>query len=413
MLIGSVFLFASPVFSAETASVLPSSIFRARIVQVTTEDITDKFGDNGKLSGLSNSLNRSVTFNDFAKAEPSLYKLAGALNAMEAGLGESLLNSQMYSETKMNVNTTLLALEYGVNKKLTLGLRAPITNTIITSKFSVTHTNNAAAISKAMGNKLSKELTDGLETLSRLPSFGTKYFQKTLFTDKGYRSPQNQNHTALGDIEVGAKYQFLQSPKRRMSAQVGLRLPTGEVAPLDDLFYQGTGDGTYAIGALVLHDYDISKNWTTGVMAKVVQAIPDTRARAVPKDEDDALPSLLGKDGQVQDVTKTHALDFESEVSLTYTLDSQKWSFWGALQYLESGRDEYTGAGDLYYQGLENGTEFQKSDIEFGLGYSSIPAFKAKKISVPLKIEGLVKTSLQGKNVPLVSYARMDLIVFF
>lgn len=402
-------------FAAETASVLPDNIYRARLVLLETNQILDKYDGGSELNGLAKSLNMSLNGSGFAKLNKDLAPLVQALNAMKSGMGDHLLNSEIYSEASMTVRTQLAALEYGMNEKLTFGIRVPVVNTRVASSFDVSSVNNAKAISDQVGKSISKPVQDGLASVESLGNnFNKAYFEKAMFTGRGYKAPSNINKTELGDIEIGAKYKFYTSKKRDMSAQLGLRLPTGSVQPIDDLFYQGTGGGTYALGALFFHDYHFNSRWTTGAMIKSIYNFPDTRLRAVPLNENDPLPSLVEND-QVQGTKKEHGLDFESEVSLTYNFPGDTYSVWGAYQYVNSAADSYSGpeSDRLYYEGLGKGSDFRKSDIEVGASYSTIPAFRRKAFKVPMKIEGLYKTTLEGVNVAKVSYVRMDMIVFF
>lgn len=399
-------------FAAETASTLPKKIFRARVVYVNTEEVHNKFDNSKNLGGLSKSLNQNLNANFFAQKIPGLDKLIGGLNATKAGMGDQLLNTQLYSNTSMELETYLSALEYGLNEKWTIGVRIPVVSTKIKSSFRAESINNANAISKQVGPSISKDIQAGLGQLAA-QKFDTEFFKTSLFQKNGYKSPENFSKTELGDVELGAKYRFYTKPKRDMSVQIGLRLPTGSVSPIDNLFYQGSGNGAYAIGGLFFHDYHFNSSWTTGAMIKTVYNLPDTRKRAVPKNADDSLPSLIESDGQVQNVKRTQALDFESELSLTYNFPNQKWSLWGAYQLINSGADSYSGPGELYYEGLGKASDFRKSDAEFGISFSTIPAYKEKSFPVPLKTELLYKTTLEGVNVAKVSYLRMDMIVFF
>lgn len=403
---------ANMLWAAETASVLPSNIMRARLVSVFTEQIIDSYDKSGKQKGLSHSLNQNLDMKAYAKMNPDLGKLAQALNALEPGLGNNLLNTQLYSETTMSVRQNLAALEYGASEKLTFGIRVPIVNTKITSDFEAVTTNNANAISRKMGKNLSRDVDLGLQKLAS-QKMNTAFFKSEIFTNKGYKAPSTREETELGDVEMGAKYQFYKSPVRTMAFQVGIRVPTGSTKAIDEVFYQGTGKGAWGLGTLVFHDYQINKNWKMGAMAKTVYNFPDTKKRAVPKDENDSLPSLLEEDDQVKDVERKQALDFESELSATYTFNNPAWETWGALQYSMSGKDQFYGEGDLYYEGLSQDTDFASTDLEVGFLYSSIPAFRKKQAAFPWKIETLYKRSLAGYNTTKVSYVRMDMIVFF
>ncbi len=402
----------NPAKAAESAIVLPQSIFRARMVTAFTEGIGDTYNSNGKLGGLSDSLNNSITANDYAALDPQLAPLIGALNNLEAGLGDSLLNTQLYSDTTMKVETYMPALEYGLTKKLSIGIRVPIVKRKVSSGFSVDTINNAKQISQKVGNKISPDVTAGLKKIEQM-NFDQAFFENAIFTSKGYQAPGNFEKSEVGDIEVGGVYNFYNKPQMVRSVQMGVRLPTGTYEAIDNIFDTGSGTGAWGLGAIYLQNYLHSKRLNLGTMAKLVYNFSDTKARAVPLNSDDALPSLLPEDGQVQSVTRRQAVDFISELSATITPKDDAFSFWGAYQFSKSGRDHFSGAGQLYYEGLSQGTEFTKHAAEVGFKYSTIPAFKKKEISIPLEIQGIYNTTLRGTNTPLVNYVRMDMIVYF
>lgn len=108
-------LLFSPLAQAkETAAVLPKSIKRARVVGIATDSIRESFNERGELQSVTNSLNRSVTINDFSAANAQLGQLVAALNGLEAGLGDQLLNSNLYSDMSLNAQMYMPALEYGI-----------------------------------------------------------------------------------------------------------------------------------------------------------------------------------------------------------------------------------------------------------------------------------------------------------
>ncbi|MAF90566.1 MAG: hypothetical protein CL674_04770 [Bdellovibrionaceae bacterium] len=404
------------IYAVETASVLPKKIVRARLVNVYSNDVQYNYNNDGQLSGLSQGLNQSLDMRSFAKMNNDLGKLYNALNSLESGLGDELINSQIYSDTQMQVHQALVAAEYGISKKITLGLRVPVVRRRLKTSFEVQTINNAKAISQKLGSGISPDLKAGLGKVAAT-NFDGDFFAAAALESKGYQRPESFDKTDLGDIEVGLKHRFYSTPSRDMSYQIGLRLPTGNTGEIDNLFDSGTGGGNWALGALFFHDYKLNKNITFGLMTKAVYNLPDTRKRAVPRDEDDSLPSLLAEDGQVRDVTRRQSIDFESEISSTYTFDSGEWEIWGAYQYNESAKDHFEDSSEndpsLYYQGLSEGTDFKELSAEVGLTYSTIPAFVAKKFFAPMQIDALYNTRINGTNTSKASYVRVDAKVYF
>lgn len=406
-------LLSVSVFAAEDALVLPKGIFRARIVGVQTAEISENFNAEGKLEPFALALNRSVTVKDFMAQSAQLGTLVGALNALQPGLGNGLMNSNLYTDSRLNQRIVMPALEYGITSKLTAGIRVPIVTRDSRNAFRADSVNNAQAIASQLGS-LSPALTQGLLSVDGM-SLDTGFFADSLFTSKGYEAPHDFNKTEVGDIETGLKYQFYRNAKKTYAAaaQWGVRLPTGSTPSLTHVFDKGSGGGSYATALQLFQDVSLSRNFVFGTMVKGMHFFSDTRARAVPKDANDALPSLLPEDGQVRDTTRKPGLLFESELALTGLFFEEKFSFWGAYQFGMQGESTYEGPGNLYYAGLSEDTSWRKQTLELGASLYTVPWYRAKQFPFPARVNLIYSTPLAGVNAPLASFVRTDLIVFF
>ncbi|MEQ1876350.1 MAG: hypothetical protein ABL958_06875 [Bdellovibrionia bacterium] len=404
-------LTSSVVMAAETAKVLPKGIFRARVVGVQTEGISDRYNEDGMLEGFSAGLNRTVTVQDLAAKDANVAKLVNALNGIQAGLGNQLMTANIYSTFETQQRSWMPALEYGISERTTIGVRVPIVRRFVQTDFWVDSNNQAYQTALGLG-AINPDVQAGLGTFGAT-NFGTPFFAAKLFTDKGYEVPRDFDVTEFGDVELGAKFNFYKHSHWIVSMVGGLRIPTGSTAALNNIFDKGSGTGAWGIGAQFVEAY-VPASWVTlTAMQKMTYSFPDTRDRAVPKDENDTLPSLLPADGQVQSVTRNQTAEIVTELSSTFYFDQETYSAWTAYQYGYKGHDRYTGAGNLYYAGLSKGTNWQKHTGELGVGYSTIPAFRKQKFPVPGELQLLYNTLLDGQNVPLSSYVRMDFIAYF
>lgn len=400
----------------ETAKVLPAGIRRARVVGVVTGEIKDTFNDRGEIQGLSHSLNRSVTVADLAAGadaatQAKLNTLIGSLNALDPGLGAQLSNSNLYSEFSQRQTVYLGAFEYGVTSKLSLGLRLPVIKRSIRNRFDVNTINNAAAINASLGS-LSQPMTAGLYDYSN-KQLDAAFFTNALFTSKGYEAPRDFEKTQIGDLELGGKYNFFTNDSLVSSFLIGARAPTGALASLANPFDKGTSKESWGLAGQLLQEVQVTRSFTIGGAAKYSYAFSDTRDRAVPKNENDSLPSLLAKDGQVQKVTRKTGDQIETELSAGYKFAGDKFGLWSAYQYSKKNADKFSGPGDLYYAGMSKNTDFDTHAGELGVEYSTIPAFRKGAFAVPMEISLLYNTTLKGRNTPMASFARVDLMLYF
>lgn len=398
--------------AAETPRVLPKGISRLRLVGIYTADIVDKYNAEGKLEPMTSSLNRSLTIRDFARKEPKLTQLQGALNALESGLGDQLMGANLYSDFQTQQQQYLLAYERGITNQLSVGIRAPIVRTDVRARFSAVGVNNSAYVMNRIGS-LSPTLTDGLINAGT-KTFNTAFFEQSLFTGKGYEAPHDFNKTEIGDTELGAKYGFLQGEKFFLSGLIGSRIPTGSTPSMTNIFDKGSGTGAWGIAAQATAEYAPVYWLAFGAAQKATYSLNDTRLRAVPKDADDSLPSLKPEDGQVQNVTRSQPILFESELNTQLKMFDQFFQVWTAYQYVSKGENTYSGPGNnLDYSAMSKDSSIQSGRLELGLGISTINMYRKKRMPIPMEVQGLYNTGLTGTNTPLASYSRVDLIMYF
>lgn len=398
------------VHSAETATVLPKGISRARLVLIRTDEISKTYNEKGDVGYISGALNRSLTTRDYANKNTDLQKLVQILNQIQNGLGEQLLNTNLYTDFKLTQNVLMPTYEYGLSDKLSLGLRIPVVHRKADMQFKASTVNNAQYISANLG-EISPQVVAGANAVAGM-NLNTESLANMLFASKGYKTPQNFEKTELGDIEVGGKYNFINNEMFSTSGQLGLRFPTGSTPELDNPFDKGSGDGSYAFQSSVFQNFSPTQNILLNATGKLSLYMPDTRDRAVPKNESDSLPSLRTEDGQVQSVTRNRGPEYYLETSSTYFFVPST-SAWLAYQKTLKDSDTFTGNGDLYYNGLSKNTSAEKDAAEIALNYSTLPAFRKKKASIPMEVSALYNRTLSGRNIPIVDYGRIDFIMYF
>lgn len=412
-LVVAVLSVVSVAWAHETPLLIPKGISRARVVGVLTETIQNKFDSQGDVHGITSNLNRSVTTADFISKQPELGTLVGVLNNLEPGLGQKMLNANLYSNFKVNASIVMPAFEYGISDRLTVGVRLPIVRKSVSHEFTAQSVNNALAIAQGLGG-LSPEIQAGLAKVGSL-SLNNEFFEQSLFTSKGYLAPRSFETTDIGDLEWGAKFQTLKTNSIQQSMTLGLRAPTGRVGAIDNPFDTGSGNGAWATLLQADQALFLGENFQIGCMGKLTFHFEDERRRAVPKDAFDSLPSLMASDGQVQNVTRRQPVKWDTEVYTGYKLFGQTFEIWTAYLFTAKGKDDFEGAASdrLYYPGLAVGTDQVLHSWSVGIEFSTIPWFRAKTFAIPMQLYAFYNTPLSGKNVNLGPFGRMDLKFYF
>ena len=241
----------------------------------------------------------------------------------------------------------------------------------------------------------------------------TAFFTRSLFTAKGYEVPQNFSKTELGYTEVGAKYLVHKDSLFITSVLAGVRLPTGSDESLTNPLDQGTGENVWGLGIEAVQSYRPASFVSLIGAFKSKLFLPDTKDRAVPLNENDVLPSLLPADGQVQPVRRAMGPRFDAEIGALFSVADSGFTFWGNYIYTDKATDSFSGPGDLYYEGLSRDTAYNSSAAEFGLGYSTITAYRQGKFFMPMQVTAQYNNTFAGTNAPKSEYGRVDLKVYF
>ena len=410
-----VFLLVLTSFSsaqAQKSEVLPKGVYRYRLIGVFTQDVKDEFASDGKFHSLASPFNSSVSAQDFAKREPRLASLVNALNSLAPNLGDELLLANLFSEVTVSQKRYMATLEKGLTAKLSVGVVVPVVQRSFAASLEATSVNNASAIGGRLG-ELSPDISAGLRELSAQRLDGT-FFKNRLFREKGYIFPdQAKTQTDIGDVETGLKYRYHRSKKSGHSLGAFLRLPTGRVGPLDNVFDPGSGAGKWTLGLAHYDDFHFARKSILSFENRVQLSLPQRRFRAVPVDELDVLPSLLPEDGQVLAVKESSAPNFYSEIGWTGRFLGERWILNSLLSYEIQSASRFSGPSNFYFQGMEENTAFRKLNAELAIGFSTLQSVISGRGRIPLQLFLRYNRMLDGAGTQDVGYIRTDLHFFF
>jgi hypothetical protein len=206
-------LLALPCFSLNsialvTADVLPKGV-RAGAFVWGQGVVSHSFDENGNRSSLVSPLNRTITLDDIAEAEPQVKTLERVLNGMNAEqLGSHLLMSNMYSDLKVTEQRYVTGLLWGITERFSLGLLVPVVKRSSEASFRIDNTDNAQAVLNRLGNI--PQLREGVEEFIAAGVNENLYVQE-IFTANGYSVPESSSFSSLGDIEIESRYRFFTS----------------------------------------------------------------------------------------------------------------------------------------------------------------------------------------------------------
>ena len=385
----------------ETASVLPKSIFRGRIVSVFAPNVSEQFNDQGEKESLASAFDgKEVKFS--AYAPPALQ---AAVAGLPGGLNTTLpqlLDASYQVSAKYNVQQYVTALEYGISSRFSIGVIVP-----------VVHIQAQASLSSENGHDQARAILEN-PALASLKPYIDAYLQKSTLDGLGYQTPTDFSMTGVGDIEVGGKYQFYKSDDLAMALQAGVRLPTASHRPDQrNLFDLGSGDGQTDVAVQWMGDYHLNSNLYFGGSTRLTWQLADTEDRHIRRYSWELLPDLNDDSRRDSYLRRDLGETLDAEVSVNYEFSNDQFKVWTAYQYQLQAQDSYSGTKRLDYASLEKNTNSILNRYTLGFGYTTIPAFRRKKIAVPMDLKISYSAPFASQNVTNSKYGRFDLLVYF
>ncbi|HEY7491026.1 MAG TPA: hypothetical protein VIH59_07960 [Candidatus Tectomicrobia bacterium] len=404
---------------ADDALVLPKGRFRALVDDYIFLPIGERYSPQGHPEGLASQFENR-------RLDSTVFSLLTPLNAFvgNASIGESNVSFKYY------LNSLALGVQYGLTDRLTVGLRIPYwwarnrvkvrINSESGSSANV-GVNTGAAIPITAGTAVLPLTLPGVrrfttEDIQQLLGPGLAVGPSVRIPGFGFKRVESWSGEGLGDIEAGARYQYLRTDDWRLAVTAGVRFPTGRQDDPDDLTDFPFGMGAYALLARLHADYTLSNLWKTAA----TRGTP-----ALPRTGDLILNGTLRYDWVLaQKVTKRIPNDvnnplttnrervrldtgdkFEFEASGTYyVLDSLSLS--ALYRYGFKLEDTVSGHRNLAYHTLEQDTDAKEHLYIVGLTYSTLPLYRERRFLLPLAVSLAYRDRFAGSG-PRTPYAQV------
>jgi hypothetical protein len=416
-----------PAFAQEETSVLPHGVFRAWFIGAVggTEY---KFNSSGKRQNLAHELNRSISMTDLENAlanSPSaesrktsaeLQLLRTELNTFGAGvgspaLGNNLYQSDFYADAQVEASQLIIALEYGLTPKLSLGLAVPLVWYDIKARVAVRNQDSfAQTLDMVKGTPLE---TNVRRFASEAPTLET--YKNSIFTENGYQVPGNNRIFGVSDLEGGFKYRALESRYVDTALLFGFRLPTGTYKKdPSNLVDQSVGDGQLDLALQVSIDFKITPQLVFLSSAKYTFQTPD---------RENIVGPLIGSTNPLPNLKNPNVYDnanrklgniWDLNFNLRYYMFQRRFAIIGAYLYHHKYSDSYSGTNQmLNYSALERNTNSQYHAAQLFLVYSTVSDFMRGEKAIPWEAGITYHHTLAGINSLDTRYAYARLKFFF
>jgi len=324
-------------------------------------------------------------------------------NKMKAGAGDAFMAETIAtidSQIDTEIFSNVLAVEYGVTDRLSVGLILPIVHGETIFKGLVENSSSYAE----QTNTLPQVHPEKAIRQNLASSLSIATFNKVLKEQYGYSGAlQSWSGTGLGDLELGAKYQYFKNSQWRATAKTGFRLPTGREDDPDQLLDLAFGDGQTDFAFFSLIDFDLHPQLTfTWEAGYTVQFPHDVNVR-VPLSAD--LP--LGAQKTKVNHSPGDFLEsaFEMNVSpLSRVTLSPRYRFKQKL------KDDYGGTAAA---ALEANSSQILHEGQMQIEYSNLKAVRAGAEKIPFSVAAFYKLNFAGKNATDFRTAGLQLKTYF
>jgi hypothetical protein len=222
----------------------------------------------------------------------------------------------------------------------------------------------------------------------------------------GFKRLRNFEDDGLGDILLGAKYQYWRSQDLRLAASAGVRFPTGRQDDPNDLVDMFWGSGAWGLFGRLHNDYILSNVW---------KAKPTPASSGIATAGDMILNGTFRYEWTLPDrvtlrvaeanvlTTTRERLDrdlgdrFEFEAGVQYSL-TPALSLSGLYRYGFKLKDDFTSHRGLRTQVLEEDTDSTEQQYIVRLGYSTLPLYRAKRFPLPVEVSVAYRDRFAGSG---------------
>ena len=390
---------------ADDATVLPKGYWRIYVDGAFSLPVTQRFNKDGHKEDLATDFNTNLgsrVFSDLALVEA----------AFGLAPGTGILGKTDVKFTR-HINIISLIPAYGITDKLSVGINLPYWSQDLNVQTGLNTSNATLGINPGVPGGIAPLGFPGT-------SPATAEDIQNLLVSRGFKRVQNWSHSGIGDLEIGARYQYYKADNFRAAFTGGVRFPTGEFDDPDNLVDNVPGGGAYALlfrfqqdwlhqkpglmkllGAADLGEFLINTAFRYDLI------LPDKQSFRVCNVHSPICPT---KDDSVKRDTGDI---FEAEISPTFGL-GEGFYLTGTYKYGHKWKDHHSGDKGFDYGALSVETDYNEHIYRGALNYTTMKLFTENKFPIPLIASVYYRERFAGNNNMFASrYIGFALNVFF
>lgn len=363
----------SPAF-ADNAAVLPQDVSRGYWDFYRYQPTTQRYNADGDLEDLAHPYTN-------APLDSNVFPIL-ALFGANATLGDVAIDYEY------DIDVLDLGYSYGLSDRLSIGVHIPyywITNNVDTA---LDTSNATVGLNPGAGPALIPIASGGIPLT-------TDDVQNLVESEYGFSRIDTWQREGIGDIELGAKYQFFLEQRSAFAITGGLRIPSGYEDDADKLDDVAWSFGNYALLLRLHYDYLIGNrdrqspsrlhqlapaagDIVLNLTFRYDHMLPDDKIMRIGDTSDQILTTnrerVDRKLGDIANFEVSMKYHFSSAVALaaTYT-------------YGFKAKDDIDGDNGFNYSSLEADTDSREQIFIVDLSYSTLAAYRDKKSAAPME----------------------------
>ncbi len=371
---------------ADDALVLPQGRFRARVVTSYTS-ASNEFNSQGQSQNLGATFSKKLNSNLLSAMSPQTADAIKAFNAVQPGLGDQIA-LDLSTNVKTEVVANILALEYGLSSRLSLGILLPIV-------YGKTQVSAQVAPDEALSQNINA-LPAGHPLRTQLEAvqsgLNLEAINAALTNNFNYADGMNGwEGTGLGDLEIGAKYNWFKSSRVMASIKGGFRAPTGRTDNPDLLFDVPFGDGQWDLGLYHMVDLSLSSRWRSTLELAYTAQLPDRVNARVPLSAD------LPLNSQSTEISRNLGDTINAELETNYTA-ARILTLGARYRFQKNLKDSYSSSGQNLAS-LEAGTAGVSHGAHLEAEFTNLKYVRAGTQRVPYAVGAFYRFPFAGENV--------------
>jgi hypothetical protein len=386
---------------ADTAEVLPKGVTGVRLEYQHYFPIDEQYNDDGDTEDVATDYNANLNSGVFPAL--SLIEQAFGMLPGSASVGNSVVSMEY------QFDILDFYIQHGITDRLSIGAKIPywivkndVSAGVNTANATVGINPNYGQPGDPFGVPIIPVSFGGIKN----DALATEFVQNILVEDYGYDRIESWSGSGFSDIELGARYQYLNTEQWRLAFTGSVLLPTGEEDDPDNLMDYPLGGGAYGLIFYLNNDYTGLENFVFNATLEYDLIFSDNVVMRVPDDVNQ--PITANK----EEVDRNTGDLIQLNLSGTYQFLKGS-SVLLEYEYYHKSKDSISGNQGFAYDQLEAESDQTSHVFKVGLSYSTIPLYQEKKFSLPLNVSLLYRNRFAGENAFKSQYIQLGIAVFF